>query len=77
MLRALAGRACTLGVRRARARHISVSAQAAWSPGSPPPKAAALVIGNEVLSGKIQDTNTVWLGTRRVRVKGVVLRASL
>ena len=27
----------------------------------PPKKAAALIIGNEILSGSITDTNTPWL----------------
>lgn len=40
-----------------------LAAKAEWRTGQPPPKAAALIVGTEVLSGKIQDTNTVWLGT--------------
>ena len=48
------------------------TAAARWSPGQPPPKAAALVIGNEVLSGKIQDTNTAWLA-RLLYARGVDL----
>ena len=43
------------------------------------PKAAILIIGNEVLSGKIQDTNTAWLarqlnaiGTDLVRAETVL-----
>ena len=31
------------------------------SDGTAPPKAALLLIGNEILSGSIQDTNTPWL----------------
>lgn len=38
---------------------------AAWQAGDAPPKAAIMVVGNEVLSGKIQDTNSVWLGTHK------------
>jgi hypothetical protein len=60
----LSGRAvlCALRVSRTTRTRAVHSTRAAWAPGDPPPKAAALVIGNEVLSGKIQDTNTVWLG---------------
>lgn len=41
-------------------RH-SFATRAAWREGEPAPRAAAVVIGNEVLSGKIQDTNSAWL----------------
>lgn len=39
---------------------------------SPPPTAAVLVIGNEILSGKFQDENSPWLA-RRLRELGVDL----
>ena len=54
-----------------RAAELQTTA-AQWSPGQPPPKAAALVIGNEVLSGKITDTNTAWLA-RLLYARGVDL----
>ena len=44
-------------------RH-SFATRAAWREGEPAPRAAAVVIGNEVLSGKIQDTNSAWLGAK-------------
>ncbi len=28
---------------------------------APPPRAAALVIGTEILNGSVVDTNTLWL----------------
>ncbi len=41
--------------------HASAPRASSAAPAAVPPKAAALIIGNEVLSGKIQDTNSVWL----------------
>jgi hypothetical protein len=81
-MRALSGRAwvCALsqsrrlqrgGCDRRQWRALQATA-AQWAPGQPPPKAAALVIGNEVLSGKIQDTNTAWLA-RLLYARGVDL----
>jgi hypothetical protein len=60
---------CAAGARRLRAAaprlrrgmHASAPRASSAAPAAMPPKAAALIIGNEVLSGKIQDTNSVWL----------------
>jgi hypothetical protein len=60
----------------ARAAAAAAAAGAPWREGAPPPRAAALIIGNEVLSGKIQDTNSVWLGAwPRVAARGATPRA--
>ena len=75
------GALCVAGARRLsavaprlrRGLHASaLRASAAASPPAKPPQAAALNIGNEVLSGKIQDTNSVWLA-RMLYARGVDL----
>ena len=75
------GALCVAGARRLRAvaprlrRGLHASAPHASAAGSlpaKPPQAAALIIGNEVLSGKIQDTNSVWLA-RMLYARGVDL----
>lgn len=43
-------------------RRAFVATTSQWQQGQPAPRAAIMVVGNEVLSGKIQDTNSVWLG---------------
>lgn len=45
----------------------------AWMPHPPPPTAAALIIGNELLSGKVQDANLLVLA-RELRSLGIRLR---
>lgn len=47
-------------VRQRHGQQISCRTFSFSTPGSAP-KAAALIIGNEILSGSIVDTNTPWL----------------
>jgi hypothetical protein len=57
-LQALSG-----GLRAAalRARPAQLTSCRSFTGAGPAPKAAALIIGNEILSGSITDTNTPWL----------------